>query len=352
MLRPRTKLEWAYFGVTTSQAIIVTALQLTILFNYLDWTHPWAYQVPISYTYPISIAVFVGGCVYQAILTLDAFRIKNNIQLFAQCVCNICLAISSTMQYSQLMHAAERVGNGHASFPDEPFTEDRPFWTQTKPLLIICIIVSITCTIAMVFLAYKLHQEFAWALYKDISADLNIRSRYFAYQVYLVLIKLSFFFMFCFIIIYAFVNVHYEQPEFSLAIAVIPISLIQVGLAVYYTRMEAKIGMCVTIVIYLCAIAYLLSRMVVLCGNGRRSASVLKDEQLLFLSVAIVFLFAATGAAVQCMFNFNKGLKPILLGQTQRKGPAPVTDEESEYYFQRLNYAPSTVDLNRRFALD
>lgn len=73
---------------------------------------------------------------------------------------------------------------------------------------------------------------------------LTLRSK----QVYLVLIKLSFFFMFSFIIIYAFVNVHYEQPEFSLALAVIPIGLIQVGLAVYYTRMEAKIGMCVTIV--------------------------------------------------------------------------------------------------------
>lgn len=53
------------------------------------------------------------------------------------------------------------------------------------------------------------------------------------------------------------------------------------------------------------------------------------------------------------MLNFDRGLKPILLGQTQRKAPAPhVDDEENAYYFQRLNYAPSTVDFTKRFELD
>lgn len=67
-------------------------------------------------------------------------------------------------------------------------------------------------------------------------------------QMYLVLIKLTFYFVFSFVIIYAFVNVHYAQPEFPLTLAVIPISLLQVGLAVYYTRTEAKLGMAATIV--------------------------------------------------------------------------------------------------------
>ncbi|KKY18645.1 hypothetical protein UCDDS831_g05927 [Diplodia seriata] len=364
MLRPRTKLEWSYFGVTTTQAIVIIALQLAVLLNYLDWVHPWAYQVPLAYTYPISIAVIIAGIAYQAILTLDAFRIKNNIQLFAQCIANICLSIATTMQYGQLKHAASRVSSGHASYPDEPFTKDRPFWAQTQPLLIISIIASCSSTVGMVVLAIKLHREFSWALYKDISADLEIRGRYFAYQVYLVLIKLTFYFVFSFVVIYAFVNVHYQQPEFALTLAVIPLSLLTIGLAVYYTRKEARIGMALTIIIYLSAAAWLISRMVVICGTGIRSATVLRDEQILFAGVGIGFLLAASGAAVRCLLNFDSGLKPILLGQTQRKGPAVAAssrtalvldddDVEGEYYFQRLNYvAPSTVDLNRRFALD
>ncbi|KAL0262410.1 hypothetical protein SLS55_003856 [Diplodia seriata] len=219
-----------------------------VLLNYLDWVHPWAYQVPLAYTYPISIAVIIAGIAYQAILTLDAFRIKNNIQLFAQCIANICLAIATTMQYGQLQHAASRVSSGHASYPDEPFTKDRPFWAQTQPLLIISIIAACSSTVGMAVLAIKLHREFSWALYKDISADLEIRGRYFAYQVYLVLIKLAFYFVFAFVVIYAFVNVHYTQPEFALTLAVIPLSLLTIAAAVYSTRKEARLGMALTIV--------------------------------------------------------------------------------------------------------
>lgn len=155
----------------------------TVLFRYLDWVNPVVYQVPLSYTAPISIAVFVGGCIYQSFLTIDAFRIKNNIQLFAQCICNICLSISSAMQYGQIKKAVHRVTKGYDMF-HTPFAKlDIPFWSQTNPLLIAGIVVVFGCTVAMCYLAYKLHREFAWALYKDISADINIRSRYLTYQV-------------------------------------------------------------------------------------------------------------------------------------------------------------------------
>ena len=36
---------------------------------------------------------------------------------------------------------------------------------------------------AMLFVAWKLYQEFAWSIYKHISADLRLKRRYLAYQV-------------------------------------------------------------------------------------------------------------------------------------------------------------------------
>lgn len=38
--------------------------------------------------------------------------------------------------------------------------------------------------VAMCFIAWKLYQEFAWSIYKHISADLRLKRRYLAYQVY------------------------------------------------------------------------------------------------------------------------------------------------------------------------
>jgi hypothetical protein len=52
------------------------------------------------------------------------------------------------------------------------------------------------------------------------------------------------------------------------------------------------------------------------------------------------------------LFNFKKGLKPILLGQVQRKPRAH--ELEDDYYVQRLNYnvVPLADRDSQRWALD
>lgn len=60
--------------------------------------------------------------------------------------------------------------------------------------------------------------------------------------------KLSFYFVVSFVIIYGFVNVHYEQPEFALTMAIIPVAMLQIILSAFFTRRENRFGMTVTIV--------------------------------------------------------------------------------------------------------
>lgn len=56
-------------------------------------------------------------------------------------------------------------------------------WVATKPFLIAIPCVIAVGTIAMSFVARKLYDEFAWTIYKHISADLRIKRRYLTYQV-------------------------------------------------------------------------------------------------------------------------------------------------------------------------
>ncbi|KAJ4294407.1 hypothetical protein N0V90_008097 [Kalmusia sp. IMI 367209] len=348
---PRSKLEWAYFGSTATQAVVVTAIQVTVLVVYLQWVNSVVYQVPLAYVTPLTLGITTLGAIYQLVLTLDAYRIKNNIQLFVQCVCNVCMSIATIMQHGQIKEANARILINHDMY-GTPFAKyDWRFWQHASPALLTCIVISCLCSTVMCGLSYGLHREFSWNLYEQVSPDRKIRTRYFVYQVYLVILKFTPFFIISFILIYDIIDVHYINPEFSLTMAIIPAALIHVGLAVYFVRIETRIGMIVVLLGHGAEIAYLVSRILVLHGTSMLANTLMKDEMVFFASVAVGFSAIAFLTGSLCFFNFGKGLKPIVLGQVQRKRR---TDEfENDYHFQRLNHNVVTTPTEiRRFELD
>ncbi|KAF4300859.1 hypothetical protein GTA08_BOTSDO10826 [Botryosphaeria dothidea] len=351
MFKPQTKSEWALFGTTAAQAGVNTAIQLYVLDRYLRWVNPNVYQVSRSYTIPVTFAIFVFGVLYQFILAWDSLRLKNNIQLFAQAICNVCLCVATALQYEQVQEVVEALPPNR-DMHDKPLVKVHvDIWKQIRPALVASIAVVGVCSLAMCALAHKLHKQFAWALYKDINANSSLRRRYLVYQVFLVLMKLSFYFVVSFVIIYGFVNVHYEQPEFALTMAIIPVAMLQIILSAFFTRRENGFGMTVTILVYAGGVAYLVSRILVLLGNGWRSKTIMKDEMLFFAFVALILVFFTLVSSIMCMINFGHGLKPHLLGLTGKKAPQ---DPEDAYRFERLSHAapPPEFLSPRRFALD
>jgi hypothetical protein len=158
------------------------------------------------------------------------------------------------------------------------------------------------------------------------------------------------------------------EPEFSLTIAIIPAALIHVALAVYFVRIETRIGMLLVLVslllitVYIwtncvykgghaAEIVYLVSRILVLNGDSFLAKTPLKDEMLFFAGVALGFSSIAFTTGSICFANFGKGLKPLVLGQIQRK--RPNNEFETDYQFQRLNHnVVAEPEQARRFALD
>lgn len=154
----------------------------SVLVRYLDWVNPAVYQVPLSYVIPMVFVIPTFGCLFQATVALDTCRIKNKIQIWAQCVINICLSVTAGMQYVQAKDATERILKGHDMF-DNPFADnDEPFWKYTQPALIACIVLFSACSILMVALACWLHVEFSWTLYEHVSPDVKMKARHLRYQ--------------------------------------------------------------------------------------------------------------------------------------------------------------------------
>lgn len=115
------------------------------------------------------------GYLYQLWLVWDALRLKNTIQVIGLVVYNVGIMIYAAIQYDQIKDASDALNLEKSVNPE--------FWIDVKPYLITLPCLMAFATILFALVAWKLYGEFAWTIYKHISADLRLKRRYLTYQV-------------------------------------------------------------------------------------------------------------------------------------------------------------------------
>ena len=110
---------------------------------------------------------------YELLLVWDALRLKNTIQVIGLCIYNLGLLIYAAVQIQEIDEAVKTLGN----------RIDNNVWSAVRPFLIALPCIIAVGTLGMSFVARKLYDEFAWTIYKHISADLRMKRRYLTYQV-------------------------------------------------------------------------------------------------------------------------------------------------------------------------
>lgn len=136
-----------------------------------------ASELAQSKTIPTFLTLYIFGFVYELVLVWDALRLKNTIQVIGICICNVGLLIYGAVQMDQIQEAVAQLDDKHDINPD--------VWREIKAFLVAIPCVIGLATVLMSFLSWKLYDEFAWTIYKHISADLRMKRRYLTYQVYL-----------------------------------------------------------------------------------------------------------------------------------------------------------------------
>lgn len=172
---PNTLWTWSFSIVTLLQTIITLGLECYVFGNFQTQLKPRGSKVPASKIIPTFLALYCFGFIYELVLVYDALRLKNTIQVIGLCICNIGLLVYGAVQVEQIR---DTIGvltvNGGIS---------KEYWPQTEPFLIIIPCVVAMGTALMLIVAWKLYDEFAWTIYKHISADLRMKRRYLTYQV-------------------------------------------------------------------------------------------------------------------------------------------------------------------------
>jgi hypothetical protein len=131
-----------------------------------------------SRTIPTYLALFIFGFLYQLALVWDALRLKNTIQVIGLCLYNLGLLIYAVVQYDQIDRAVQALNQKNEI--------GAGFGHDVKPFLVAVPCVLALGTLAFSFVAWKLYDEFAWTIYKHISADLRLKRRFLVYQVFCV----------------------------------------------------------------------------------------------------------------------------------------------------------------------
>ena len=138
---------------------------------------------PYSRAIPTSLTLYIFGFLYQLLLVYDALRLKNTIQVIGLCIFNVALLVYASVQMTQIQDAVNHLGLSQ--------NIDTRVWDVTRPYL-----TAVPCIIAlglvlMSVVAWKLYDEFAWMIYKHISADLRMKRRYLNFQVCHLILAIS-----------------------------------------------------------------------------------------------------------------------------------------------------------------
>ncbi|KAI9868129.1 MAG: hypothetical protein M1813_006874 [Trichoglossum hirsutum] len=339
MYKPNTLWTWSFLIVAFIQAAIVLGFEGFVFAKFQTSLKEGARGQPQSRTIPTYLTLFIFGFVYQLILVYDALRLKNTIQVIGLCVYNVGLLIYASVQMDQIRQAIINLRQMGYVNPGANI------WGNCKPYLIAVPCVIALGTVLLSTVAWKLYDEFAWTIYKHISADLKMKKRYLTFQIYIALLKFDFFFFLGFTVQFVVIVLEVRDIEFALTIAVIPVTIAILVLAAFWTRRENQAGMIMIIFFYFAALAYFLFKLVRMYQPSRATAYKPARRSLTTFAVITVILIVLTIAnAFACTLNFDKGLKPHI---TQKKmGNEEDKDPHTEMPSMAHGPVPSRMTID------
>jgi len=295
MYLPNSKWTWLFVVTSVVQAAIILGLESYVFATFqINHAH-FDNSASSSRTLPTFLSLYLFGFIYELVLVYDALRLKNTIQIIGICLCNVGLLIYGALQIEQV-------------------SLDGGLYHETRPVLVSIPVIIALGSIILAFLAWKLYDEFAWTIYKHISADLRMKRRYLTYQIYIALLKFDFFFFLGFTVQFVVIVTGKTDVEFGLTLAAIPVTILILFLAAVFTRRENTFGMCAVITLYIGGLAYFLFKLVRMYQPSRYFEYIAARRSLTFFAVITILLIIATIVnAIVCTANFNKGLKPHVM---------------------------------------
>ncbi|KAK7207581.1 hypothetical protein BZA70DRAFT_19333 [Myxozyma melibiosi] len=363
MQLPRPSWKLAFFGLVFAEAAVVLALEGYVFgkFQYNINSKISSEQRKSSNTVaiPTYLALFIFAEVFHLGMTFDALRMKNTIQVIGLCIFNTALLVYAGIQYEQIKTAVDYLSSWHLDGDMENYVLSGSAWGEMRATLIAIICVIGVIGFAMFYVCYKLYIDFGWSIYKQIGADIEMKHRYLAYQIFMTLLKFDAFFFLGFTVQFCVIILNRKDVEFGLTIAVIPCTVVALFLTMIAIRNEIKSATALVFVVFLAGMAYFMFKLIRMYQPSQVSKYVAARKSLTTFAVITLFLLLVSEInMVFCARNFNKGLKPYIASQSSirrlwtRSSSDSGEAEKLEGEDSMGGNSPSSPGYRRRFSLD
>ncbi|KAL2702834.1 hypothetical protein AAEP93_007132 [Penicillium crustosum] len=257
------------------------------------------------------LGLYIFALLYELALSYDALRRRNTIQLVGLCICNQGLFAFGILQMREIKDTIATLANKDLS--------DRLQDLYKIELILVPVLLGVG-TLCMSFFTWKLRGEFSWSIYKNISADLQMKRRYFVYQVYIALLKFDFFFVFGSQLQILLVVFQAQDFDFIINASVIPITILTLVLSAQFCKREKTKSLILMMFFMLLIIGFLVLILLRIHSNSESTDfSSFRVSLTLFAAVSALLMVITVINSVMCIMNFNKGLKNHVFTPKKRK---------------------------------
>ncbi|KAJ5516964.1 hypothetical protein N7527_008524 [Penicillium freii] len=256
------------------------------------------------------LGLYIFALLYELALSYDALRRKNTIQLVGLCICNQGLFAFGILQLREIKDTI-------ATLADQNLSDHLQDLYKIE-LILVPVFLGIG-SLCMTFFTWKLRGEFSWSIYKNISADLQMKRRYFVYQVYIALLKFDFFFVFGSQLQILLVVFQTQDFDFIINASVIPITIMTLVLSAQFCKREKTKSLILMMFFMLLILGFLVLILVRIHSPGESTDfSSFRVSLTLFAAVSALLMVLTVINSVMCIMNFNKGLKNHVFSPKKR----------------------------------